>query len=394
MMKLFKVAVRCLFIAICISQVHAQVAGPYDAVYRTAPNYRGGTDTLHVKWWMPADVGSNKLPLIVWIHGGAFYAGNYVDMTSNCKRWAEEGYVAVSVQYRLGFWGNLFDPPYAYDRSEIVRAAWRGMQDVRIAIRMLCSGTLVPNIDTSCVIVAGESAGSILTLQAIVADVADSVPAEVDSIASAVRGFDTYPRPSLGDVDGFPFNSKRVVIPMPHISGIINHYGGLLHPYMLDAAVFPPLFSYHQKNDPIVACGVNRGLYGMPLGVGDNYPVLTGTCALVTLLEELGHPESLRETIIVEGANHQVDNGAAVYPKEFEFARNVMCPNPTGVIDDPDVPVSCQPNQWTVIDILGQVMGNGEGGVEAAQAWIGTTNIRAAFVVVGNQVHPAWKLIR
>lgn len=339
------------------SLLWSQITNATTIVYRTATSYRGGTDTLHVRWWKPTNVTS-PLPLIVWIHGGAFYAGNYADMTPECERWAAKGFCSVTVQYRLGFWSQPFlDPPYTYDQTEIVRACWRAMQDVRFAIRELASGRLIQGLDTNCIILAGESAGAIAGMQAVIADGADSVPAEVDSTSRVVRGLDSWARPSLGNADGYPLHSKVAYRPMPRICGILNRFGALLHPYMLDASVFPAIFSYHQRNDLIVPCETNRALYGLPLGVGDKWPVITGSCGIERLLAAGNQPAKNRETMIVDGFTHGLHDVGLVRAHEDAFVATVACNYPTSVIEvQPDVTGELQ---WQAFDVLGRYVAGG-----------------------------------
>lgn len=365
------------FLALCLGIItilagitpsKAQVAGPFETVYRTATNYRGGTDTLRMRWWLPSEQVSSPLPLIVWVHGGAFYTGNYGDMTAECQRWAARGYAAVTLQYRLGFYGPPpLDPPYAYDPTELIRACWRAMQDVRFGIRALVRGEVIPNIDSGCVILGGESAGAIAIMQAVIADGSDSIPKEVDSTTTVVRGFDKFTRPSLGNADGFPIGSKVAYVPMPRICGVINRYGAIVNPYMVDAKEFPPIISFHQRGDIIVPCEVNRGLWGMPLGVGDNYPVIYGSCYIDRLLEEGGHPAALRQTTIVEGSTHGLDNPTQVYAREEAFAQSVMCPTTSSVDDNQN---ASQPEAWVLYDVLGQPVASGHGTEQSMRAWI------------------------
>lgn len=161
-----------------------------------------------------------------------------------------------------------------------------------------------------------------------------------------------------------------------------------MHAYMLDAQSFPALCSFHQRSDPIVACGVNRGLYGMPLGVGDNYPLLTGTCVLVELLERGGQPASLRSTTIVEGANHDLANPPAVFAEESTFAVGIACPSATAVDEQQ---VESASDDWLVFDVLGQVLGSGTGGQAEAQRWVETHHCGAVFIVINHTIMRSWE---
>ncbi|WP_406830686.1 carboxylesterase family protein [Pedococcus sp. KACC 23699] len=60
-----------------------------------------GDDYLNVSVWAPSD-GGGDLPVMVWIHGGAFVRGaNRLD-TYDGSAFARDGVVLVSINYRLG----------------------------------------------------------------------------------------------------------------------------------------------------------------------------------------------------------------------------------------------------------------------------------------------------
>ena len=66
-----------------------------------------GTDCLNLNIWTP-DPGRAGLPVMVWIHGGAFVNGSNAVPTYDGSRFARDGVVCVSINYRLGSDGFLF----------------------------------------------------------------------------------------------------------------------------------------------------------------------------------------------------------------------------------------------------------------------------------------------
>ena len=52
-----------------------------------------------------------------------------------CKRFAKKGYVAVAVDYRLGW--NPISTSADVRRSTLIQAAYRGLQDTKTAVRFL-----------------------------------------------------------------------------------------------------------------------------------------------------------------------------------------------------------------------------------------------------------------
>lgn len=98
-----------------------------------------------------------KRPLILFIHGGAFYVGDkqepaYVDF---CNYFASMGYVTASMNYRMGF---------HLGKGEIERAGYTALQDAHAAIRFLLNHAKEYGIDRENIFIAGSSAGSITAL--------------------------------------------------------------------------------------------------------------------------------------------------------------------------------------------------------------------------------------
>ena len=66
-----------------------------------------GEDSLNLNIWTP-DPGKAGLPVMVWIHGGAFANGTGAIPTYDGSRFARDGVVCVTINYRLGVDGFLF----------------------------------------------------------------------------------------------------------------------------------------------------------------------------------------------------------------------------------------------------------------------------------------------
>lgn len=98
-----------------------------------------------------------KRPLIVFLHGGAFYVGDKgaETMATWCKHFAEIGYVVASINYRMGF--NL-------SKQSIQKCGYEAIQDAHAAIRYLVEHADDYGIDPDYIFVGGTSAGSITAL--------------------------------------------------------------------------------------------------------------------------------------------------------------------------------------------------------------------------------------
>jgi len=304
-----------------------------DHLYGVATRFNGGIDSLRLNIVEPVDDGLRMRPMIVWIHGGAFLGGNRADMRDFCERWAARGYVAVAVSYRLGFTNPPLQPdPYAYDPAEVLRAAYRALIDVRTAIAwMNVQRSAALRIDTTRIVVGGPSAGGIASLLVAYMDDDERVK-ETRAIGATQVLLERRERPDMGEPPA-----------KPRIAAVVNYFGALIDTNMIDNAIDVPVFSYHQESDPVVSSDANRGLWGLPLGVGDNYPVIYGTKRIARRTASLGYSSDRVETIIYPGAAHDLHNTALVDSLAAVFvARQLVL---TTSVADVQMPASteCSP---------------------------------------------------
>lgn len=112
---------------------------------------------LKMDIYLPKKDTLSRRPLIMFIHGGAFYFGSKNDLSivEWCKHYASMGYVTASINYRVGFQPSL---------SGIERAGYRAVQDAHAAMRYLVANQDTYRIDTSMIFVGGSSAGAITSL--------------------------------------------------------------------------------------------------------------------------------------------------------------------------------------------------------------------------------------
>ena len=132
---------------------------PFSAIYTERLPQLADTNVipLCMDIYEPEDHSDAMRPLIVLIHGGAFYNGDKQDETyvKWCRHYASLGYVAVSVNYRMGFL------PY---KNAIDCAGYRATQDVNAAIRYLLHHADTYRINPDWIFTWGTSAGGITAL--------------------------------------------------------------------------------------------------------------------------------------------------------------------------------------------------------------------------------------
>jgi para-nitrobenzyl esterase len=112
-----------------------------------------GEDCLNLNIWTP-DLGQARLPVMVWIHGGAFANGSGAVPVYDGTRFARDGVVCVTINYRLGVDGFL----YLSDRN-----VNRGLLDQIAALEWVQENIAAFGGDPTNVTIFGESAGGMST---------------------------------------------------------------------------------------------------------------------------------------------------------------------------------------------------------------------------------------
>jgi para-nitrobenzyl esterase len=109
-----------------------------------------GEDCLNLNVWTP-ELGPAGLPVLVWIHGGAFLNGSGAVPQYDGTAFARDGVVCVTINYRLGADGFLF-----LDDG----VANTGMLDQVAALQWVQDNIAAFGGDPARVTIAGESAGA------------------------------------------------------------------------------------------------------------------------------------------------------------------------------------------------------------------------------------------
>ncbi len=279
----------------------------------TELDYRLLPDSLFVDIYYPVGDPEAKRPLVMLSFGGGFIGGARQDLAPLCEEFAKRGFVAATIDYRIGFDGISI---LATDSAEILRAGFRGAQDGKCALRYLKSRHLEDSIDLNRVWVGGVSAGSIVALATAFLSRDEEKPKEAGMI-NPVGG---RMRPDLGPIEGTRFvgtyDSK--------VQGVFNLFGALLNPENIEAGNQIAVMSYHQTEDPVVPCGAKKPYYGTPL-VANNYPTAYGSCVIEQRLKDLNVDSKLHKTWIYKGTEHGIHNQVEVLNFFFEGANPILC---------------------------------------------------------------------
>jgi acetyl esterase/lipase len=263
-----------------------------NVAYGTAVDFNGELDTLHMDIYLPKceETGPpSPRPLLMWIHGGAFLAGdkNDVSIQALCKEFAQRGYVTASIDYRLGFVADdvawqcnypNYSCVFAADSAEWIRAYYRAVQDAKGALRYLVNRHQTFGIDPHHLFVAGESAGAFAALGVGLLDTLTERPAQTLALSdvpsphatSLACGYNqgqvfddsTVSRPDLGGIEG---EIEPTTLPFT-IKGIGNMYGAMFDDLLKDIPADKPrpaIYSFHQPCDIVVPIDSNFVYWGL-----------------------------------------------------------------------------------------------------------------------------------
>lgn len=204
-------------------------------------------------------------PVVITVFGGGFIAGSrdFSDMKAFCKKFAQHGYVAVSIDYRLL-------PLAQLSRKSFIREAYLATQDVSSIVRFLKLHHEDYGIDTNNIFLLGNSAGSIALLHEIFLN-EDERPDE------------THENPDLGPVHSSGFEDCLNI--SPKVRAAVAQWGGVMDLQVIDADDYVPICFIHGTNDDVVPidsgyCYSSLTSYLMPF--------LYGSRSIVSRLEELG----------------------------------------------------------------------------------------------------------
>ncbi len=128
----------------------------------------GSEDCLYLDVWTPAPAPGGKLPVMVWIHGGANVAGaGGFDPLYDGRSLIRQGVVLVVVEYRLGILG-FFSHPLLSRESPHRASGNYGLMDQAAALTWVHDNISQFGGDPGNVTLFGQSAGSmdVLSLMA------------------------------------------------------------------------------------------------------------------------------------------------------------------------------------------------------------------------------------
>jgi len=117
---------------------------------------RAGDIPLLLDMYIPETPISDPMPAVIWIHGGGWRGGDKADYSGRSTSWAEHGFLAVSINYRL------------VEAAQGSEEAWAELEncveDCKCAVRWLRGNAEKYNVKPERIGVCGRSAGGYLAM--------------------------------------------------------------------------------------------------------------------------------------------------------------------------------------------------------------------------------------
>lgn len=209
---------------------NAQIDSNMNVEYAIASDWQGVPTSLTVDVYYP-DLLIDPLvkrPFILMIHGGGLVSGSKEQFSTECREFAKRGFVAATINYRLGRDCIIDSNSYAF-------AAYRAIQDAHASLRVVVQNASLLRIDTAWMFIGGGSAGAGTSLGLIYLS-----QAEWDAYNPTVSS-------TLGNID----TSGNALTNTFSLKGVYNNWGAIGKDF-IDQSEMLPMISFHGDADPTV----------------------------------------------------------------------------------------------------------------------------------------------
>ncbi len=192
--------------------------------FTTLTYYQDDTLKLELDLFLPKKPGKQKLPLVLFEHGGGFSGGERSSGHSFSAYLAEKGYAAATLTYTL----YMKNKNFGCDGKlpEKIKAFQYGANDFWLATAFFLQNADKYNLDVSKIFLAGSSAGAEAALHAAFWD---------------YKTMNLYPKTPL------PPNFKY--------KGLISGSGALMDLNLITPQNMVPALFFHGNADPVVPYG-------------------------------------------------------------------------------------------------------------------------------------------
>lgn len=255
---------------------------------------------LRLDLYEPCGDTSSARPLIIAIHGGAWAGGNKGELEAFGDYMAKRGFVVASVSYRLSLPDNILCWPGEVDSIRMHRAAMRGIQDAKAAVRYFRANAGVFRIDPDYIFALGVSAGAFNALGLGYMDDQDERPGACAAQPQYGEWLGNLLLPDMGSIEGNGGNPSQ----SSAVRAVVSLSGAVTSLDVFDGPDDPPLLAFHGDADDVVPYGYDCALQGLiDLGLFDKCIRVNGPEVYIPAAQALGVPAEL---VTFPGGGHEI----------------------------------------------------------------------------------------
>ena len=291
-------------------------------------------DNMTMDIYQPSGDNASARKAILMIHGGNFYQGSSVDpfIYHICQLYVQKGYVVASINYPLITPTQIINGILA-DSVTAYPIIAQTISEGKAAVRYLKMNAASLGIDSSWIVIGGESSGALVADHVAYMNDLSGVSPLLDSAFTALGGIEGN--------SGNPGYSSQV-------KAVLNYGGGLLDLNMLTAADHAPIYTAQGDSDHNVPfeCGLLLSGYTdySACGGGAMQPVFNnlGIPNQLLMFDSLDYSPWADSTLAGSLYKHivlpQVDAQTTL------FLYKIDCPTFTGIRDINNIQVNLYPN--------------------------------------------------
>jgi para-nitrobenzyl esterase len=301
-------------------------------------------DCLYLNVWTPAVRPNVRLPVMVWIHGGAFVGGSGTDPIFAGDELIKKDVILVTLNYRLGIFGFYAHPDLTRE-SEHRSSGNFGLEDQMAALQWVANNIAAFGGDPKNITVFGQSAGGMSVVTLLVSPLSKGKFQQAIIESGAILGGPPMKRIQDAETAGREFagaDSLQSLRELP-ATELLKRFGSFMATHretrlgpVIDGFVLSAdpneAFRLHRENKlPLIIGNNAREGFGhlsedaLPNAIRQFYGADTGAATFYTTADSvLGTPAaqwvtdtSFRCSAVVTAARHAA-GGAPVYEYQFE----------------------------------------------------------------------------
>ena len=269
------------------------------------------TENLYMDIYSPINDSFDDRPIIFFMFGGSYVGGSKSspDIVALCTKFAQRGYVAVAIDYRLSQHLLFFNPTEENGYKAVVKA----IHDLKAAIRYFRMNDELYNdykVDMNRVFSGGYSAGAVTAINAAYLNEYEEVPSFLIDDYDSIGGLE-----GLSGNPGYDSSFHGIV----NLSGAVGNRDWIVQGDI-------PIVSMHGDQDDVVPYDDSLiTLFGLNVAVD-------GSLIIHETMLELGNYSSLH-TYFNEGHGPYTDmNFEAEFSSNFLY--DIVCAGSDYIIGD------------------------------------------------------------